>query len=175
MRKLLVYWIQITDHGRCDDPRDHIWHTLDRYHYLEIGPGSDQNGIKKIFLTTNEMYSSKLGVLLVLRMKWSYYDIFFAKLFVCCHFSTTDFSPSVLFPHCLFKRGSFGLLVTRDSEQCPLQGSLRRHFLALVSSNWFNSFKWEDSLPIKTSPLALGKHHKLSFLSTSLAFSLYYD
>ena len=94
MRKVLVYWIQITDHGRCDDPRDHIWHTLDRYHYLEIGPGSGQNGIKKIFLTTNEMYSSKL----VLLMKWSYYDIFFAKLFLCCHFSTTDISPSVLFP-----------------------------------------------------------------------------
>ena len=29
MRKVLVYWIQITDHGRCDEPRDHIWHTLD--------------------------------------------------------------------------------------------------------------------------------------------------
>ena len=36
MGKVLVYWIEITDHGRCDDPRDHIWHALHRYHSLDL-------------------------------------------------------------------------------------------------------------------------------------------
>ena len=89
-------------------------------------------------------------------------------IFVLTFFYNTLFSFYIIFT------ASFGWLAVAVGLG-PLQGSLRRHFLALVCSNWFNSFKWEDSLPIKTSPLALGKHHKLSFLSTSLAFSLYYD
>ena len=101
MRKLLVYWIQITDHGRCDDPRDHIWHTLDRYHYLDIGAGSDKTGIKKIFLMTNEMHSCKLDVLLVLHMKWSCYDSFFANYFCIDIFLQHTFLLLYYF-HCLF-------------------------------------------------------------------------
>ena len=81
MGKVLVYWIQITDHGRCDDPRDHIWHTLDRYHYLDIGPRLDTNGIKKMLIISrnNKMYYCKFDVLLLLLMKLSCYEIFFVK------------------------------------------------------------------------------------------------
>ena len=58
MRKVLEsIGKKITDRGRCDDPRDHIWHTLDIYHYLDIGPGSDENGI-------NAMLNNNPNVLL---------------------------------------------------------------------------------------------------------------
>ena len=62
MGKVLVYWIQITDHGRCDEPRDHIWHTLDIYHYLDIGPGSDENGINAM-LNNNPNVLLQVGLL----------------------------------------------------------------------------------------------------------------
>ena len=36
VKKLSVYWIQITDHGGSDDPHDRIWHKHRNDYLLDI-------------------------------------------------------------------------------------------------------------------------------------------
>ena len=44
---LSVYWIQITDHGRSDDPHDRIWHKHGNDYLLDIWQRSDEDEIRK--------------------------------------------------------------------------------------------------------------------------------
>ena len=100
MRKVLVYWIQITDHGRCDEPRDHIWHTLDRYHSLDRGPGSDENGIKTLLSNLGDISNVFLQV--VVTIVNALQKISALSSFTC---STTHFPPSTLFSIAAFLAG----------------------------------------------------------------------
>lgn len=138
MRKVLVYWIQITDHGRCDEPRDHIWHTLDRYHSLDRGPGSDKNGIKTMLSNIGNVPNVLLqaGVILLPML---------CRKYLLCHLFL--FFNSLSSFYIIFNCAFFGRLAVAmwlETEQWSVQGSPRRHFLALVCANWI-SFKWEDA------------------------------
>ena len=140
MGKVLVYWIEITDHGRCDDPRDHIWHALHRYHSLDLSLIKIKSRKYSIILSTSKC-------ILASQACCHFYDMLVLLLAILCakslHCHLHLYCNTLFSFYIIFTFGWLAMAVWLETQQWRVQGSLRRHFLALVCYNWI-PFKWED-------------------------------